>query len=282
MIFSEIRNKYRVALSAIYGEREARAIGSLVFEKILHLQPLQLAFENFRVLKAHQQNELENILQRLLSNEPVQYILGETHFCGLRFMVNQDVLIPRPETEELVEWLSEEIRQLPPPARLLDIGTGSGCIPISLSKKFSSAIIEATDVSDAALAVARENNSMNNTTVIFRSHNILSEQLLVDTYHIIASNPPYITNAEKTKMAANVLQFEPHLALFTPDNDPLVFYRAIAQQAVHALLSKGKLFLEINPSKANELAQLLRQFNYHAIEVRKDMSGKDRMVKAEK
>lgn len=282
MTFAEIRNKYRVALSAMYGEREARAISSLVFEKVLVLQAHQLAFENFRILTAHQQSELENILQRLLSHEPVQYILGEAHFYGLHLKVNHAVLIPRPETEELVAWMCEEIPLVPPPVRLLDIGTGSGCIPISLSKKFPNAKIDATDVSAAALAIAKENNDMHKTSVAFTLHNILTQQLTSNTYHLIVSNPPYIPTSEKTDMAANVLQFEPHLALFTPDDDPLIFYRAIAQQAVHALLPGGKLFFEINASKAKAVTQLLLQLNYRNIEVRKDLSGKDRMVKAEK
>jgi len=273
---SEIQKKYWDEISKVYDEREARSITKIVFEKILELQSHKLFLERFRILTTDQINRLNIILNRLLSFEPVQYIIEEADFYDLKFKVNQHVLIPRPETEELVEWVLSSIagKQF----SVLDIGTGSGCIPISISKKNPEAKVYAVDVSEDALSIARENSAINETEVQFSKFDILAENLEADRYDIIVSNPPYISLDEKKSMNENVLKFEPHLALFAPGDDDLIFYRKISEQAIVALKSGGKLFFEIHHSKGREIVAIMSDFGFKNIELRKDLSGKDRMV----
>ena len=286
MTLAELQKIFWQELSTIYDEREARTITKIVFENKLELQAHQMAFERFRILTQEQEKELNKILKRLLTHEPLQYVLEEADFYGLKFKVNKSVLIPRPETEELVEWMLSEVRSPKSEVRseihVLDIGTGSGCIPISLSKNFSLANIEGCDISEDALQVAEENNRRFQTSVKFFKHDILSENLSVNKYDIIVSNPPYISLNEKEAMRSNVLDFEPHLALFVSSDDDLIFYRKIAEQALVALKPNGKLFFEINEAKGKEMVELLNDFGFTNSELRKDLSGKDRMVKAEK
>ncbi|MES2622193.1 MAG: peptide chain release factor N(5)-glutamine methyltransferase [Bacteroidota bacterium] len=279
---AELQKQFWDKLSKVYDEREARAITRMVLEEILELDTHKLSLERFRILTSHQHVLLSEILERLLTHEPVQYILGRADFFGLKFNVNRHVLIPRPETEELVDWIVSDFASRTSDLRILDIGTGSGCIPISLAHKFPSAFVEATDVSEDALEVAEENNRLNDTKVKFLKHDILNEDLLANTYDIVISNPPYISLEEKTFMAENVLKFEPHLALFAPGEDSLIFYRRIAEKAFHALKPFGKLFFEINEAKGKEVIELMEGFGFTNIELRKDLSGKERMVKGEK
>ncbi len=282
MTIADIQKTYWDELSKVYDAREARSITKIVFEKILELNTPKLSLERFRILTTNQQEELDKVLTRLVAQEPVQYVLEEADFMGLIFKVNKHVLIPRPETEELVDWINHELRITDYQLRILDIGTGSGCIPISIAKEFPSLIVEATDVSEEALLVAEENNRTHGTTVNFYKHDILHENLLPKTYDLIVSNPPYIAEREKTEMAPNVLDYEPHLALFAADEDDLIFYRRIAAQAMHALNPGGKLFFEINQARGNEVMELMKANGFLNLELRKDMSGRDRMVKGEK
>lgn len=286
MTLAELQKIFWQELSTIYDEREARAVTKIVFENKLELQAHQMAFERFRILTQEQEKQLNEILRRLLTHEPLQYVLEEADFYGFKFRVNKSVLIPRPETEELVEWMAVELQssnyKLQSEIQVLDIGTGSGCIPISLLKKMPQTNIEACDISEDALQVAEENNRKLQTQVKFFKHDILTENLSANKYDIIVSNPPYISVNEKEAMRSNVLDFEPHLALFVSGDDDLIFYRKIAEQALLALKANGKLFFEINEAKGKEVVELLHDFGLINIELRKDLSGKDRMVKAEK
>jgi len=278
---AELQKNYRDKLSEIYDEREARAITKIVLEKVLELQTHKISLERFRLLTSHQQDLLNKILERLFTHEPVQYVLQEADFCGLKFKVNSSVLIPRPETEELVEWVASEFRTTDLGFRILDIGSGSGCIPVSLAKRNSNIIIEGLDISEDALKVAEENSHIHQANVKFKKLDILNENLPDDYYDVIVSNPPYISLSEKNSLAENVLKYEPHLALFATEDD-LIFYKRIAEQAAKALKPNGKLFLEINAAKGEEVKRILAQNNFKNIELRKDMSGKDRMVKGER
>lgn len=240
--------------------------------------------------------KLEDILDQLKTGKPVQYILGTTEFYGLPFKVNPAVLIPRPETEELVEWALASVGsgQLAVGSKkfavggsqlaalhILDIGTGSGCIAISLKKNLPGANVSAIDISPEALATAKENAELNEVNVNFIEADILNNsEIETPNSEIIISNPPYVTLHDKTQMHSNVTDFEPHTALFVPENDPLIFYKAIAEFAVKNLAPGGLLFFEINESYGAETVELLKDKGFVNIELRKDMSGRDRMIRA--
>lgn len=280
MTISEIQKEYWQALSPVYGDREAKSITKLVFEKELDLSSTKLSFERYRLITQPQQQNLQDILKRLLQHEPVQYVLGEADFFGLVFKVNKHVLIPRPETEELVEWSIALAKILPAEnLHMLDIGTGTGCIPISLAKSLPTSNIEGCDVSEEALGVAKDNNTLLKTRVKFFKLDILNESLPDGSYDLIVSNPPYIAQSEKTDMAPHVLNFEPHLALFAPTEDALIFYKVIARKAFAALKKSGILLFEIHAGKGVEVVDIMQQAGYQNIELRKDLSGKNRMVK---
>lgn len=222
---------------------------------------------------------LGDILFRLKSYEPLQYIIGETSFCGLTFEVSPDVLIPRPETAELIDWIATDDNRCG--IRILDIGTGSGCIPVSLSVRMNSSEVYAWDISEKALAVAKRNAERNNVNVDFRCVDVLGDNIPPVKVDVIVSNPPYITCSEKKDMEKNVLDWEPQLALFVPDNDPLLFYRRIAQLGLDLLDKPGKIYFEINQAYGKETVDMLTSLGYTNIELRKDMSSNDRMIKAE-
>lgn len=279
MTIAEQQKIYRDALADLYGTREATAITRLAFEQVLQLDATKIAIDRHRIITQHQKQVLQEILQRLLTHEPVQYVLGEADFFGLKFKVDKNVLIPRPETEELVEWILLDYGEAPE-LNLLDIGTGSGCIPIALSSKLPNAKVEGIDVSEGALQVAEANNQLNKTKVKFYRLDILKEELKPEVYDVIVSNPPYITEDEKALMSENVLQYEPALALFVPNHDAMLFYRVIAQRAATALKPGGALCFEINEAGGNEVVALLKQAGFTKIELKADLSGKDRMVKA--
>jgi release factor glutamine methyltransferase len=282
MTLGEIQKKYRDNLKQLYDEREVNSICRLIFENELNLKSHFLSLEKYRILTAIQIENLELKLERLMTHEPVQYILGETEFYGLKFKVNKHVLIPRPETEELVEWVLSELPANDSGLNILDIGTGSGCIPVALKRKKSDLNLYACDISEDALFIAMQNSKLNNVQVQFFSKNILTEKLEENRYDIIISNPPYIAEIEKKGMSKNVLDFEPRLALFVPDDDGLIFYRRITQLATVALKKEGKLFFEINENRADGVMELLHSNNFVNIELKKDLSGKSRMVKGEK
>jgi release factor glutamine methyltransferase len=220
------------------------------------------------------------ILEKLQLEIPIQYILGTTQFYGLEFNVNENVLIPRPETEELVEWIIISNLKTPKLKKLkiLDIGTGSGCIAISLAKNIPDAEVSAIDISDKALATAKKNADLNKVAVAFLQKNILETNDLEQQFDIIVSNPPYVRNLEKAEIKSNVLANEPHLALFVEDNDALIFYRKIAELATKNLSVEGKLFFEINQYLGKETVELLEKMHFKNIELRKDIYGNDRMI----
>ena len=230
--------------------------------------------------------QLFKIHQKLIQGIPLQYILGETEFYDLIVKVNQSVLIPRPETEELVDWAlitSRIINGETEILKLLDIGTGSGCIAISIKKYIPLADITAIDISEAALNIARQNADLNQIEINFIQDDIFKPtnlELINSKYDLILSNPPYVTEAEKDQMLDNVLNHEPHIALFVPDNDPLVFYRAIADFALNHLKINGFLFFELNEKFGKETINLLKEKGFKEIELRQDMGGKDRMIRA--
>ena len=274
-------------LTHIYDAGEAKAIVRWVLDVRFGLSWTDILCGKVTELSAHDQTELEKIMQRLEKGEPVQYIIGVTDFFGRQFHVAPGVLIPRPETEELCRWIISQKGQSPL-CEILDIGTGSGCIAITLALELPDAKVTAWDISDDALRIASENAKQLGADVVFDKQDVLNISLtshlspLTSHYDLIVSNPPYICEKEKSAMECNVLDHEPHLALFVPDDDPLLFYRAIAQYAVVALKPQGSLFFEINPLYADDLNQMLRMMSYHDISIRQDQFGKPRFLKATK
>ena len=264
-------------LTALYGEGEAKAIARLVME-----EHFGLSMADVLCGRMCDEAELRQIQQLLLTGEPVQYVLGRAEFGGRWFHVAPGVLIPRPETYELCQWC------LPPDpsgwrGNILDIGTGSGCIACTLAAELPHAKVAAWDISEAALAIAQDNARRLHVNVIFSQIDILQLSMIncqLSIYDIIISNPPYICQRERAAMERNVLDYEPSLALFVPDDDPLLFYRAIADYARQALKPGGALYFEINPLYAAELQSLLSKMAYHAVELREDQYGKPRMMKA--
>ena len=277
-------------LAQIYDEGEAKAIAGMAYEVRFGLTLSDIYLGKDTQLSSDDQAQLEEIAQRLMQQEPIQYVLGQADFCGRTFLVNSHVLIPRPETEELCQWGP---LPLPSPkgegARILDIGTGSGCIAITLAAMYPKAEVTAWDISTEALEVARANAIRNNVSVKFEQMDVLNlpsplpfGQGRREALSLIVSNPPYICNKERAVMKANVLEHEPHTALFVPDEDPLLFYRAIAQYGTIALRKGGWLYFEINPLYADALAEMLNTMSYHDIEIKEDQYGKQRMIRAQR
>ena len=285
-------------LTHIYDAGEAKAIVRWVLDVRFDMSWTDILCGKVTELSAHDQTELEKIMQRLEKGEPVQYTIGVADFFGRQFRVAPGVLIPRPETEELCRWilasdkhgLTRTVREIPhqSDANILDIGTGSGCIAITLALELPDAQVTAWDISDDALRIASKNAKQLGADVVFVKQDVLNISLtshlspLTSHYDLIVSNPPYICEKEKSAMECNVLDHEPHLALFVPDDDPLLFYRAIAQYAVVAQKPQGSLFFEINPLYADDLDRMLRMMSYHDIYIRQDQFGKSRFLKATK
>ena len=234
-----------------------------------------------RDFSKEERDDFENIVCRLLENEPVQYVLGETDFCDQKFLVNHHVLIPRPETEELVRWIASDLSPFPAAPRILDLGTGSGCIAISLSSLLSQAVISACDISEDALDIARKNARNQNVAVSFFQEDILHPHHLLSgaVWDVWVSNPPYICERERKDMSRNVLDYEPSTALFVPDEDPLLFYRAIARLGLKGLCPGGFPYFEINRAYGELTRQMLEEMGYQEIQVRQDQFGNDRMIK---
>jgi len=230
-------------------------------------------------IKKNVQSKINVIIERLLRHEPIQYILGETEFFGLRFIVKPDVLIPRNETEELVQHIIYENPSFN--GNILDIGTGSGCIAISLAKNINDAHVFACDISPKAIETAKKNAEINTINLDFFQYDVLSGHPPDTQYDIIVSNPPYITEHEKNIMKSNVLEYEPHTALFVPDSDPLIFYKAIADFADQSLSTYGVLWLEINEAFGAATCKLLSEHGFNAIVIN-DINGRERMVRAQK
>ena len=275
-------------LAPLYGDSEAKAIARMVYDVRFGLSLSDICIGKDTQLSANSQAELKGIAERLLEQEPVQYVLGQADFCGRTFRVNKHVLIPRPETGELCHWIvSQGESSLMDATNILDIGTGSGCIAITLAAEMRKAKVTAWDISENALEVARENARRLNVNVTFEQVDVLhipsnSYQQTSKVFDVIVSNPPYIINKERASMEANVLNYEPHTALFVPDDDPLLFYRAIAAYGQNALRQGGWLYFEINPLYAQNMIELLSSMSYHDIETRYDEYGKQRMIRAQK
>ena len=277
---NRITTYIRQSLQDIYPPEEVKALSMLICCDMLGLDALDIYMGKDIILSECKQRELENIIFRLQKNEPIQYIRGFAEFCGRKFKVAPGVLIPRPETAELVELI---VKENPGARHLLDIGTGSGCIAISLDQNLPDAEVEAWDVSEEALAIASENNKELDARVMFRRRDVLSDELgATSCYDVIVSNPPYITEKEREDMSANVLEWEPELALFVPDDSPLLFYRKIAELGRDMLVSGGRLYFEINQEYGRETVDMLAGLEYKNIELRKDLFQNDRMIKAEK
>ena len=279
----DVFTKYRTALQPLYDAQEAGAIALTVLKEVTGQSNAYLkAFPEYEIT-ADVQTKLRQILDQLITGKPLQYVLGHTEFYGLPFKVNPSVLIPRPETEELVDWVLNS--NLPPSAiNILDIGTGSGCIAISLKKNLPNAPVWAMDLSATALKTAKENAELNSVKVNSIEADVLNStqtfNLLPSTFNLLISNPPYVTPTDKQLMHTNVTDFEPHSALFVSQEDPLLFYKAIADLAIEKLVKGGLLFFEINESYGNEMLSMLTNKGFKEIELRKDMSGRDRMIKA--
>ena len=261
-------------LSEVYPAEEARAMAFILFENRLHRRREDLYSRPDEEVR--EDPALADAVRQLRQHRPLQYVLGETECCGYLFHVDENVLIPRPETEELVRWITADWHGKTP--RILDIGTGSGVIAVSLARNLPGAIVSALDVSPGALAVARENAGRNGANVTFTQADILKE-FPEGTFDVIVSNPPYVRESEKERMRRNVLDYEPHRALFVPDGDPLLFYRRIAAIGTRQLDSGGALYVEINESCGPQTADLMSEAGYADIELRTDIFGKDRMLK---
>ena len=270
---SNIIPYFRKELTPIFEQREVISWAYLSIEHVLGYNRSDCIINPNKRIEAKISYKFLQIIEDLKTRKPLQYILGETTFYGLKLKVNEYTLIPRPETEELVAWILQEDFK-----SALDIGTGSGCIAIALAK-FSNASISAIDISANGLKVAQENAILNNVKVVFTQQNILQTKILPKV-NLIVSNPPYVLNSEKERMHENVLAYEPHSALFVTDKNPLIFYKQIANLATKSLTSGGKLFFEINEQFANELIVILTQSGFVDIELKKDINDRDRMIKA--
>jgi release factor glutamine methyltransferase len=266
-------------LEKLYGKTEAQSLSFLLMEYLFNLTRTEIL--SGKLLSPDQKIiQLNEFTVRLNRSEPLQYIIGQTEFYGYHFNVSPSVLIPRPETEELVDLIIKENKNIRP-LSILDIGTGSGCIAITLKKTIPEATVYALDVSIKALEVAKQNAQQNKTEINFIESDILSSQTPIPQTNLIVSNPPYVMHSEKELMKENVLAHEPSLALFVEDHDPLLFYRTISEKAKKNLLPKGKLYFEINEQFGNETAMLLEKADFKNIKILKDLSEKDRMVRGE-
>jgi release factor glutamine methyltransferase len=275
----EFTNLIKESIGPLVGDNEARHFAWLLFDYLRGYTRTDLILKADETLKADEVAFVNGALERLRNGEPIQYVLGQTEFLGLTFKVDARVLIPRPETEELVEWILSDAEN--DKVAILDIGTGSGCIPITLKNNLPNASIEAWDISVDALSLARENALRNNAFIEFKCVDVLDPTVeTMMTFDVVVSNPPYVLTEEKLQMAVNVLNYEPHLALFVENHEPLVFYNAIGKLSKSILKPGGKLYFEINRAFGNEVVEMLQSQGYEAVVLRKDLSGNDRMVRA--
>lgn len=284
MILKDFKSNFKKELTAIYPNTEIDSFFFLLMEEYMGLQRIEIVLKSEINIPENILSDLKNATNKLKNEEPIQYIIGETEFFGLPFKVNKHTLIPRPETEELVEWVLNEVEMLnlkkDKSISILDIGTGTGCIPIALAKRLPKAAISAIDVSKEALKVAKENAALNQVNIDFIELDILKTRHLPKEFDIIISNPPYVRELEKKEIQNNVLQNEPHLALFVSNENPLIFYEKIAELARKHLSEKGILFFEINQYLGLETVNMLKTKGFDHIELRKDIFKNDRKVKA--
>jgi len=276
MILNELYKLFSDELKSIYPQEEIQSLFWTMSKFYIGVTRFENAINPTQIIEASNEIKMLNGLKRLKSSEPIQYIIGQAYFLNREFRVSPSTLIPRPETEDLVRWVVEDFKN--EKIRVLDIGTGSGCIAISLSKMILDAEVVAIDVSEDALQIAKQNAEKLNAEIVFKHKDVLSLTTL-DPVDVIVSNPPYVRNLEKEEMRENVLKYEPSTALFVPDNDPLLFYRKIAKLAIKALSSKGALYFEINQYLSKQLLDMLYSVGFVSCELREDIFGKPRMIK---
>jgi release factor glutamine methyltransferase len=272
-------------LQGLYPSPEIKSLSYLIMEFVCQKDRQRLLIDKDMQLSSNEMAKIKDIVAELKNFRPIQYIIGETEFYGMRFKVNENVLIPRPETEELVELILSEERKMRNGGRetILDIGTGSGCIALSLAKNLPKAEVYALDVSAKALETAQENAEMNEVNVHFFQYDILHStfHILPSPFSIIVSNPPYVTPQEKKRMSRNVLDYEPSQALFVPQENPLLFYERIADIGFKHLETDGRLFFETSSLYGKATADMLKAKGYHSVELMKDISGNDRLIRAQ-
>ncbi|RLD30394.1 MAG: peptide chain release factor N(5)-glutamine methyltransferase [Bacteroidetes bacterium] len=280
MKIKDLKSVFTTQLSEVYPSEEIESFFTILSEYFLNYTRLETVLNTDESLSEEIIENFENAISRLKRQEPIQYICGKTEFYSLPFKVDEHTLIPRPETEELVQWIIDDMNnECRESQTLLDIGTGSGCISIALARNLKDLKVSALDFSPEALEMAHKNSVLNGVKVIFFELDILNTQKLPQQYDIIVSNPPYVRELEKTHMGSNVLKYEPKSALLVADKDPLLYYRKIARLAYQHLARNGRLYFEINEYLSDELKELLETEGFASIEVRKDIFGKDRMIK---
>ena len=281
MTITETARHITEELKTMYQEGEASTIAGWVLEYLTGKDKLEIASAKQTLLTTEQKEKLEPILNRLLQQEPVQYVLNESWFCGLRFYVDKNVLIPRPETEELVDWIITNCKFPVDELKILDIGSGSGCIPVTLKRRLKKAEVWSCDISKEALAVAKKNTAALGTDVNFIQLDFLNSAAWAQLppFDIIVSNPPYVPQKDKQTMQPNVLNYEPATALFVPENDPLIFYKAIAEFGKTHLNTNGSIYTEIHENQGKTTTELFQSAGY-TTELKKDMQQKDRMIKS--
>mgnify|MGYP006096063993 CR=1 FL=1 len=275
MKLKDLKIDFITKLSVTYQKEEVLSFFKILCEEYLNITPTKLLLVGEELINKEQFDMFSNVMIRLLNEEPIQYILNTTSFYGLDFICTPSALIPRPETEELVDWILKSEKNK---ISILDIGTGTGCIPISLAKNNTDYTVSALEISDVALELAKDNTQKNEVDISFISADIFS-YISEKKYDLIVSNPPYVRNLEKIKIQNNVLNFEPPLALFVDDDDPLVFYRAILEFAKSNLSEKGSVYFEINENLFNEMESLLASYRFSEIELKKDVFGKYRFIR---
>ncbi|HVZ96537.1 MAG TPA: peptide chain release factor N(5)-glutamine methyltransferase [Chitinophagaceae bacterium] len=283
MTIEQVYHELSDGLSRLYERREAENIADWVFENVTGLNRLQRRADRTTVLSQEDHSKVKNYLLQLLQHKPVQYVLNEAWFYKMKFYVNEDVLIPRPETEELVSWIIEDVKRsdITDAPKILDVGTGSGCISVALKKSLPFADVAAIDISELALIVAGKNARQLDASIDFMQLDFLDKKSsnILPRYDIIVSNPPYIPLNEKEKLSKNVAAFEPAAALFVDDKEPFIFYKTIAGFGSTHLEKNGKIYVEIHEAYAREVAEIFAEQNY-LIEIRKDVYGRNRMIKA--
>lgn len=278
MLVKEFKVRFDSELSEVFPQTEINSFFYLLIEHVLGLQRIDLILDNLCSIPIDKKQELQDALNRLKAQEPIQYIIQETEFYSLPFKVTKDTLIPRPETEELVAWILSDYKNTDP-ISILEIGTGSGCIPIAIAKHLPQAKVSSIDISEKALEIAAKNAATNKVSIAFTLQDILTTETLSQSYDIIVSNPPYVRELEKVEIKPNVLDYEPHLALFVENSTPLMFYAKIANLAKKYLKKNGALYFEINQYLGKETTEMLAKKGFTTV-LRKDIFGNDRMTKS--
>lgn len=271
----------RESLHSQFAENELRIVTQILISEITGFSPAQIIVNKNTIFSDEQVKLVHSFVEKLKKNEPLQYVTGKTEFFGLKIITKPGVLIPRPETEELIEWIMQSLDRSPN-FDMLDIGTGSGCIALALKSVFENAHVSAMDISAEALEIAAENANVLSLPISFLQGDALHLSAENSRWDVIVSNPPYIPTAEKQVMDSAVVDFEPHQALFVPDNDPLLFYRRIAEYAFSALRVNGLLFFEIHRDFGQQCVAMLHETGFTNVELRRDISGNDRMIKAKR